>query len=112
MSDDLVSRLRDIGDHAGFEPHMHHTAANRIEELEKQADTFADGWQEERLKMIDAEDKLATAVVALETLCQLVDEQCADRLYTQSVVGWEHFADHVGDIARATLAELKEKTDE
>jgi hypothetical protein len=34
MSDDLVKRLRDLGDHAAFEPHMHHTAAERIEELE------------------------------------------------------------------------------
>jgi hypothetical protein len=31
---DLVKRLRDLGDHASFEPHMHHTAADRIEELE------------------------------------------------------------------------------
>lgn len=34
MSDDLVKRLRDLGDHASFEPHMYHTAADRIEELE------------------------------------------------------------------------------
>ena len=34
MTDDLVKRLRDLGDHASFEPHMHHTAADRIEELE------------------------------------------------------------------------------
>ena len=34
MSDDLVKCLRDLGDHASFEPHMHHTAADRIEELE------------------------------------------------------------------------------
>jgi hypothetical protein len=31
--DDLVRQLRDLGDHASFEPHMHHTAADRIEEL-------------------------------------------------------------------------------
>ena len=36
MSDDLVKRLRDLGDHAAFEPHMHHTAADRIEELERE----------------------------------------------------------------------------
>ena len=34
MSDDLVKRLRWLGDHASFEPHMHHTAASRIEKLE------------------------------------------------------------------------------
>ena len=31
---DLVKRLRWLGDHASFEPHMHHTAADRIEKLE------------------------------------------------------------------------------
>jgi hypothetical protein len=31
MSDDLVKRLRDLGDHAALEPHMHHLAADRIE---------------------------------------------------------------------------------
>jgi hypothetical protein len=34
MTDDLVKQLRWLGDHASFEPHMHHTAANRIEKLE------------------------------------------------------------------------------
>ena len=27
---ELIARLRDLGDHAAFEPHMHHVAANRI----------------------------------------------------------------------------------
>jgi hypothetical protein len=31
--DELVKHLRDLGDHAGFEPHTHHTAADRIGEL-------------------------------------------------------------------------------
>lgn len=30
----LVKQLRWLGDHASFEPHMHHTAADRIEKLE------------------------------------------------------------------------------
>ena len=34
MTDDLVKQLRWLGDHASFEPHMHHTAADRIETLE------------------------------------------------------------------------------
>ena len=34
MSDDFVERLRDLGDRAAFEPHMHHEAADRIKELE------------------------------------------------------------------------------
>ena len=31
MSDNLIERLRDFGDNAEFEPHMHHVAADRIE---------------------------------------------------------------------------------
>jgi len=34
--EELVKHLRDLGDHAGFEPDMYHTAANRIEKLEGQ----------------------------------------------------------------------------
>ena len=34
MSDDLIKRLRDAGDHARFEPHMYHEAADRIAALE------------------------------------------------------------------------------
>jgi len=38
MSDDLVKQLRWLGDHASFEPHMHHTAAARSERLEAALD--------------------------------------------------------------------------
>lgn len=34
MTDNLVKRLRWLGDHASFDPHMHHKAADRIEQLE------------------------------------------------------------------------------
>ena len=34
MDGELVKRLRDIGDRAAFDPHMHHEAADRIEALE------------------------------------------------------------------------------
>ena len=33
---DIVERLRDLGDHASFEPHMHHEAADEIERLRQQ----------------------------------------------------------------------------
>lgn len=33
MSEDLVTRLRDLGDHAAFEPHAHHEAADEIKRL-------------------------------------------------------------------------------
>lgn len=32
---ELIARLRDLGDHAAFEPHMHHVAADRIAVLGK-----------------------------------------------------------------------------
>lgn len=78
MSDDLVKRLRDLGDHASFEPHMHHTAADRIEQLEA---------------------KLAEAVEALTFYATLIGEkhECP----------WHMLSDDYGEKARTTLAELK-----
>lgn len=46
MTDDLVKQLRWLGDHASFEPHMHHTAADRIEKLEAEVKRL-----EQQLKM-------------------------------------------------------------
>jgi uroporphyrinogen-III synthase len=34
--DDIVKRLRHLGDHAAFEPHMHHAAADHIEDLRRE----------------------------------------------------------------------------
>ena len=34
--DDLVKRLRDLGDHAAYEPDMHHTAADQIDDLKRE----------------------------------------------------------------------------
>lgn len=43
---DIVERLRDLGDHASFEPHMHHEAADEIERLrEKPELTPAQYWE-------------------------------------------------------------------
>jgi chromosome segregation ATPase len=36
MSEDLTKRLRDLGDHAAYEPDMHHTAADQIDELRRE----------------------------------------------------------------------------
>jgi hypothetical protein len=33
--EELVKHLRDLGDRAAFEPHMHHTAADRIDSLRR-----------------------------------------------------------------------------
>jgi hypothetical protein len=45
MTDDLVAQLRWLGDHASFEPHMHHTAADRIEKLEAALLDLCDGYE-------------------------------------------------------------------
>ena len=99
MSDDLVKRLRDLGDHASFEPHMHHTAADRIEELEADL-RYANKRIEHAFERNDRQaqtidnltTKLAKAVEALEKLD--VGE------------GW------AAQIARTTIAELTGGKDE
>ena len=42
MSDDLVKRLRDLGDYALFQPYMHGIAADRIEALEAERGALAE----------------------------------------------------------------------
>ena len=46
MTDDLVKRLRWLGDHASFDAHMHHTAADRIEKLTAALNKFLDDWDD------------------------------------------------------------------
>jgi formate dehydrogenase assembly factor FdhD len=58
--DDLVKNLRDLGDHASFEPHMFHTAADRIES---------------QLKLIDASGKVHASMLArIEQLEAALDD--------------------------------------
>lgn len=35
MANDIVAKLRDLGDRAAFDPHMHHKAADHIEYLQR-----------------------------------------------------------------------------
>ena len=65
MSDDLVKRLREIGDHASFEPHMHHTAADRIEKLEERLKAAQDDAKEAEAYAGELEAKLAWAMEGL-----------------------------------------------
>ena len=41
---DIVERLRDLGDHASFEPHMHHKAADEIERLREENAAYKKLW--------------------------------------------------------------------
>jgi hypothetical protein len=96
--DDLVKRLRDLGDHGSYEPHMHHAAADRIEELEA---------------------KLAKAVGALGLIFAACDQ---GRMVPRSGVGGMTIEANIrGSVytgvpawpieeARTTLAELKGDT--
>jgi hypothetical protein len=40
---DIVERLREAGDHASFDPHLHHKAADEIEWLREALRTICDG---------------------------------------------------------------------
>ena len=97
MSDDLVKWLRDLGDHAAFESHMHHTAADRIQELEAQRKKT----YEALLKVTRLEAKLAKAVEEAEKYQQAFAAQSRK---LQAVL-------HI-DGVRATLAELTGGKDE
>ena len=107
MSDDLVKRLRYLGDHASFEPHMHHTAADRIEELEVECNKAA-LWAREQhasadryaARIEELEAKLAKAVEALKDMC--LEFRQADLPYGSAAYAK----------ATATLAEIKGESHE
>lgn len=89
---DLVKRLRYLGDHASFEPHMHHTAADRIEELEA---------------------KLAKAVVLLEESQEEIDDYIRREYQSDCPVHERYRQRHfAANPARIALAELKGQGDE
>lgn len=72
--EELVKQLRDIGDHAGYEPSMHHTAADAIEHLRQRA-------EKAEARATDAE----LGLVAAETAAALMAEQ-RDRAKARSRV--------------------------
>jgi len=84
MTYDLVERLRDLGDRAGFEPHMHHAAADRIEALEAENRELAmqllvtDGQAQEALeRAVKAEANVTRAIqTALEMAAGEIDCGC------------------------------------
>ena len=85
MSDDLVKRLRDLGDRAEYMPHMHHVAADRIEELEADLHKMAldliaaDGQSQEAYQaQLLAEAKLTKAMLALDEAIYLLDPDDED----------------------------------
>ena len=104
MSDDLVKRLRDLGDRAEYMPHMHHVAADRIEELEDKLNWVIVERDETFALMLDraqtAEAKLAKALRALE----ITDQWLRDLdMYANPDY---HLAPSLQQV-RTTLAELK-----
>ena len=114
----LIAWLRELGDHASFEPHMHHTAADRIEQLvatnealiEKSARRLVLARDEgvARVEQFEraeaAETKLAKAV---EALVEISDRHIPDQpaAYGGDETDWarrQHT--ELRRIARATLA--------
>ncbi len=96
--DEAVSRVKEL----------EAALPEQIEWVKRLADDLnaAEG-REARLKA-----KLAKAVEALEKVSQLITDQYADRLYTQTGAGWEHCGDDIKEEARTTLAELTGGKDE
>ena len=77
MSDDLVKRLRDLGDHAALEPHMHHLAADRIEELEAKLAKAVEWAEKVRQYAISMDDRylFERATVALAELKNVLEDR-------------------------------------
>jgi hypothetical protein len=82
--DDLVKKLRDLGDHASFEPHMFHTAADRIES---------------QLKLIDASGKVHASMLAR------IEQLEETMRWVLGTIGHDHPAKKV---IRASLGEKKD----
>jgi hypothetical protein len=85
MSAELVKKLRDLGDHAAFEPHMFHYAADRIEGLEREVMRWHGLFDEkhnlmlaEKARAEAAEARLAKAVEAERERCAKVAESFPD----------------------------------
>lgn len=100
----LIARLRDA-DHARFEPHLHHAAADRIEALVKERD---EAWKRAaRAEKMwgEAEIKLAKAVAAAEEM--------SAAFYSNGNVTDRHLrACKAGVKLDATLAEIKGESHE
>ena len=67
MTDDLVARLRALGDHASFEPHMHHVAADRIEQLESLFPAILE-YLENQADVVDGDNGIPAPNIAMSLL--------------------------------------------
>lgn len=69
MSEDLTKRLRDLGDHAAYEPDMHHTAADQIDDLRREIQDLRrqiDYWRDESKKWQQLWEQAANRVMQLD----------------------------------------------
>jgi chromosome segregation ATPase len=69
MSEDLTKRLRDLGDHAAYEPDMHHTAADQIDDLRREIQDLRrqiDYWRDESKKWQTLWEQAANRVMQLD----------------------------------------------
>jgi len=122
MSDDLVKRLRDLGDRAEYMPHMHHVAADRIEELEAENQLLNDQmavleeWGREDLNALpDCLMRLAPALVEIDELKAKLAKAVEALEFYANTENWISVHNHEdakvdvdeGDKARTTLAEIR-----
>jgi chromosome segregation ATPase len=69
MSEDLTKRLRDLGDHAAYEPDMHHTAADQIDDLRREIQDLLrqiDYWRDDSKKWQQLWEQAANRVMQLD----------------------------------------------
>lgn len=118
---ELIARLRDLGDHAAFKPHMHHKAADRIEQLMKERDEertkrkMAEGLV--GLSSADIDGHSAMITVARDAVAKRMAAEAKlakARTGLRKIADHKHFVAHLGwtqnaeaRIASATLAELE-----
>jgi hypothetical protein len=77
MSSDLVKHLRYLGDHASYEPDMHHTAADRIAALDADLSKAITALQKVRDFVRDMGpymDQGLTIAPALHDACVILNE--------------------------------------
>ena len=135
MSDEeLIALLRGLGDHASFEPHMHHTAADRIEQLkhrlfqcatdlqvymdafavsEAKLDSLVPALSYEGLRTDEAEAKLTIAMVGLVQSRDELDQYSRNEYPSDHPVHERYRKrDYNANPARIALAKIKSQGDE
>ena len=71
---DIVERLRSLGDHASFEPHMHHEAADEIERLRQQVAELVEVLREGVRSLTDDQPAIVDVVWCATQPCETLHD--------------------------------------